>query len=83
VGVYKFAVKLTGLGGEAVTDTVYLHVAAPTGIVATTPQVSYKTTIYDVSGRLLPITDEALLPKGIYVIKRESASGVELRKIVK
>ena len=83
VGVYKFAVKLTGLDGEAVTDTVYLHVAAPTGIVATTPQVSYKTTIYDVSGRLLPITDEALLPKGIYVIKRESASGVELRKIVK
>lgn len=84
VGDYKFAVKLTGLGGESVADTLVLHVAAgPTGIVTTTPQVSYRTSIYDVSGRLLPITDEALLPKGIYVIKREGSSGVELRKIVK
>ena len=84
VGDYKFAVKLTGLGGESVADTLVLHVAAgPTGIVTTTPQVSYRISIYDVSGRLLPITDEALLPKGIYVIKREGPSGVELRKIVK
>ena len=42
-----------------------------------------KKKICSVIMGLLPITDEALLPKGIYVIKRESASGVELRKIVK
>jgi rhamnogalacturonan endolyase len=83
VGDYKFAVKLTGLGGEVVNDTVVLHVAAPTGVVAAPAKVAYKTEIYDLSGRKLPVTDENSLPGGIYVIKRETPDGVEIRKVVK
>ncbi len=82
VGDYKFAVKLTGLGGEVVNDTVVLHVAAPTGVVAAPVKVAYKTEIYDLSGRKLPVTDENSLPGGIYVIKRETPDGVEIRKVV-
>ena len=82
VGDYKFAVKLTGLGGEVVNDTVVLHVAAPTGVVAAPAKVAYKTEIYDLSGRKLPVTDENSLPGGIYVIKRETPDGVEIRKVV-
>ena len=83
VGDYKFAVKLTGLGSETVTDTVYLHVAGSTDIVAVPAKVIYKTEIYDLSGCKLPVTDENSLPRGIYVIKRETPDGVEIRKVVK
>lgn len=83
VGDYKFAVKLTGLGGEVVNDTVVLHVAETTGIVAAPVKTTYKTEIYDLSGCKLPVTDENSLPRGIYVIKRETPDGVEVRKVVK
>lgn len=83
VGDYKFAVKLTGIGGEVVNDTVVLHVAGSTGIVAAPVKTTYKTEIYDLSGCKLPVTDENLLPRGIYVIKRETPDGVEVRKVVK
>jgi rhamnogalacturonan endolyase len=83
VGDYKFAVKLTGLGGEVVNDTVVLHVAGTTGIVAAPVKTTYKTEIYDLSGCKLPVTDENSLPRGIYVIKRETPDGVEVRKVVK
>lgn len=83
VGDYKFAVKLTGIGGEVVNDTVVLHVAGSTGIVAAPAKVTYKTEIYDLSGCKLPVTDENSLPRGIYVIKRETPDGVEVRKVVK
>ena len=81
VGDYKFAVKLTGLGGEVVNDTVVLHVAGSTGIVAAPVKTTYKTEIYDLSGCKLPVTDENSLPRGIYVIKRETPDGVEVRKV--
>ena len=83
VGDYKFAVKLTGIGGEVVNDTVVLHVAGTTGIVAAPVKTTYKTEIYDLSGCKLPVTDENSLPRGIYVIKRETPDGVEVRKVVK
>ena len=83
VGDYKFAVKLTGIGGEVVNDTVVLHVAGSTGIVAAPVKTTYKTEIYDLSGCKLPVTDENSLPRGIYVIKRETPDGVEVRKVVK
>ena len=85
VGDYKFAVKLTGLGGESVADTLVLHVADPTGIVSApaSASASVRFSVFDMSGRQLPYTDEASLPKGIYVIKRETPEGVEVRKIVK
>lgn len=83
VGDYKFAVKLTGIGGEVVNDTVVLHVAGSTGIVAAPAKVTYKTEIYDLSGCKLPVTDENSLPRGIYVIKRETPDGIEVRKVVK
>ena len=83
VGDYKFAVKLTGIGGEVVNDTVVLHVAGSTGIVAAPVKTMYKTEIYDLSGCKLPVTDENSLPRGIYVIKRETPDGVEVRKVVK
>ena len=83
VGDYKFAVKLTGLGGEVVNDTVVLHVAGTTGIIAAPVKKIYKTEIYDLSGCKLPVADENSLPQGIYVIKRETPDGVEIRKVVK
>ena len=83
VGDYKFAVKLTGIGGEVVNDTVVLHVAGTTGIVAAPVKTTYKTEIYDLSGCKLPVTDENSLPRGIYVIKRETPDGVEVRKVVR
>ena len=83
VGDYKFAVKLTGLGGEVVNDTIVLHVAGTTGIVDAPAKTTYKTEIYDLSGCKLPVTDENSLPRGIYVIKRETPDGVEVRKVVK
>ncbi|MBR2184305.1 MAG: rhamnogalacturonan lyase [Prevotella sp.] len=83
VGDYKFAVKLTGIGSEVVNDTIVLHVAGPTGIVAAPVKTTYKTEIYDISGCKLPVTDENSLPQGIYVIKRETPDGVEVRKVVK
>ena len=83
VGDYKFAVKLTGLGGETVNDTVVLHVAGTTGIVAAPVKTTYKTEIYDLSGTMIPVADENSLPQGIYVIKRETPDGVEIRKVVK
>lgn len=85
VGDYKFAVKLTGLGGESVADTLVLHVAGPTGIVSAPVSVSesIRYSVCDMSGRELPVNNPASLPKGIYIIKRETAEGVEIRKIVK
>lgn len=83
VGDYKFAVKLTGLGGETVTDTIYLHVAGPTDIVTVPAKKTYKTEVYDLSGTKIPVADEKSLPRGIYVIKRETPDGVEVRKVVK
>ena len=83
VGDYKFAVKLTGIGSEVVNDTIVLHVAGSTGIVAAPVKTTYKTEIYDISGCKLPVTDENSLPQGIYVIKRETPDGVEVRKVVK
>jgi rhamnogalacturonan endolyase len=85
VGDYLFAVKLTGLGGESVADTLVLHVAGSTGIVSAPTSVSefVRYSVCDMSGRELPYTDEASLPKGIYIIKRETPEGVEVRKIVK
>ena len=85
VGDYLFAVKLTGLGGESVADTLVLHVAGPTGIVTAPASVSesIRYSVCDMSGRELPVTDLASLPKGIYIIKRETADGVEVRKVVR
>ena len=82
-GDYKFAVKLTGLGGETVNDTIVMHVAGTTGIVTTPVKTTYKTEIFDMSGCKLPVTDENSLPRGVYVIKRETPSGIEVRKVGK
>ncbi len=82
-GDYKFAVKLTGLGGETVNDTIVMHVAGTTGIVTTPVKTTYKTEILDMSGCKLPVTDENSLPRGVYVIKRETPSGIEVRKIAR
>ena len=82
-GDYKFAVKLTGLGGETVNDTIVMHVAGTTGIVTTPVKTTYKTEIFDMSGCKLPVTDENSLPRGVYVIKRETPSGIVVRKIAR
>ena len=82
-GDYKFAVKLTGLGGETINDTIVMHVAGTTGIVTTPVKTTYKTEIFDMSGCKLPVTDENSLPRGVYVIKRETPSGIEVRKIAR
>ena len=80
-GDYLFAYKLTGYGNETVSDTIVIHVSAPTGIsnmVATDGRV----TVYDAAGHFVG-TSEENLPKGLFIIRRESSTGVTTTKVVK
>ena len=76
-GDYKFAIGLTGLSGEKVTDTLYVHVTDDqTGVenvvLATTARP--ETVIYDATGRQLPSQSLSSLPRGLYIVKEGSRS---------
>ena len=81
-GDYKFAVKLTGLNNDVVYDTLVVHSQNVTGL----SEVIYHTSsiaVYDLSGHRLPVNNIGSLPKGVYIVRRETPSGVVIRKITK
>ena len=84
-GEYRFVVRLTDNNGAYTYDTLHVNVIATTGIAQTRLASNVvKTTIYDVYGRLLPVQEVGQLPRGIYLIREETANGaVETRKITK
>ncbi len=84
-GDYKFAVRLTGIGGEKVQDTLVVHAIETTGIhsVAYSQEQKAQSQIYDLSGHRLPFSDVSSLPKGVYLIRRDTPTGTVIRKIMK
>lgn len=84
-GLYKVAIQMTGNDGNNVIDTVYITTTAADAIVQTkVADKVTKTTIYDVYGRLMPATEVGQLPRGIYLLREETANGVVItRKVTK
>jgi rhamnogalacturonan endolyase len=71
-GDYKVVVKLTGMGGEIVQDTLLIHSVAPTGIsqTITDPQQQTVVTdsrIYDAGGRQMKSSYH-----GLSIIRQET-----------
>lgn len=84
-GEYRFVVKLTDMNGANTYDTLHVNVMEATGIEqARQANNVVKTTICDVFGRVLPAKELGQLPRGIYLVREESANGaVETRKVMK
>lgn len=84
-GEYRFVVRLTDMNGVNTYDTLHVNVMEATGIEqARQANNVVKTTICDVFGRVLPAKELGLLPRGIYLVREESANGaVETRKVMK
>ena len=84
-GLYKVAIQMTGNDGNNVIDTIYITATAADAIVQTkVADKVTKTTICDVFGRVLPAKELGQLPRGIYLVREESANGtVETRKVMK
>ena len=81
-GDYKFAVQLTGIGGEKVVDTLVVHVTSAAGIASAVSRTDGRLTVFDLSGHELSVTNLDQLPKGIYVVRRETAEGTTVRKVM-
>ena len=84
-GEYRFVVRLTDMNGVNTYDTLHVNVMEATGIEqARQANNVVKTTICDVFGRVLPAKELGQLPRGIYLVREESANGaVETRKVMK
>ena len=84
-GEYRFVVRLTDMNGANTYDTLHVNVMEATGIEhAHQANNVVKTTICDVFGRVLPAKELGQLPRGIYLVREESADGaVETRKVMK
>ena len=84
-GEYRFVVRLTDMNGANTYDTLHVNVMEATGIEhAHQANNVVKTTICDVFGRVLPAKELGQLPRGIYLVREESANGaVETRKVMK
>ncbi|MBR4270009.1 MAG: rhamnogalacturonan lyase [Prevotella sp.] len=84
-GEYRFVVRLTDMNGVNTYDTLHVKVMEATGIEqARQANNVVKTTICDVFGRVLPAKELGQLPRGIYLVREESANGaVETRKVMK
>ncbi len=82
-GLYRFAIKLTGRGGEVVNDTISLEVTGTqSGIAYATSSPKEKVKVYDSAGHFVGNTLQGLT-KGLYIVRRESATGVKTAKVVK
>lgn len=84
-GEYRFVVRLTDMNGVNTYDTLHVNVMEATGIEqARQANNVVKTTICDVFGHVLPAKELGQLPRGIYLVREESANGaVETRKVMK
>ena len=83
-GEYRFVVRLTDMNNVNTYDTLHVNVMEATGIEqARQANNVVKTTICDVFGRVLPAKELGQLPRGIYLVREESANGaVETRKVM-
>ena len=80
-GTYGFVLKLTGLNGPVIEDTIRVVATHSTGIEDienVKPDTNAPTTIYDASGRMMPQQHVSNLPKGLYIIRE----GNRTRKIL-
>ena len=82
-GDYKFVIQLTGMGGEKLVDTLTVHVTGITGIEPDVCAASPIVAVYDLSGHQLPLTDISRLPGGVYLVRRSTANGAVVSKIMK
>jgi len=85
IGTYKLAFSLLGLDGSTkVVDTVYVNVTEPSGIhtIAATPEGEGKTVVVDMSGRIVSLDANGRLPKGIFIIRKQTANGTVTRKVI-
>lgn len=55
----------------------------PTGIRHQPSDISLQTSVYDLSGHQLPASSIDQLPRGIYLVKRQTADGVVVSKLMK
>ena len=55
----------------------------PTGIKHQPSDISLQTSVYDLSGHQLPVSSIDQLPRGIYLVKRKTADGVVVSKLMK
>ncbi|MBQ8158633.1 MAG: rhamnogalacturonan lyase [Prevotella sp.] len=70
-GNYQFALKITGMNGETVMDTLIVKAKETTGIAEHIDQTNDEPVIiYDTAGRRLPQTSTAMLPRGLYILKQ-------------
>src|SRR5574344_1688229 len=72
VGDYKVVIKLTGMGGEIVQDTILIHSVDPTGISQTMTDAQQQTAvtgsrIYDAGGRQMKSSYH-----GLSIIRQET-----------
>ena len=84
-GLYKFAIRMTGLNNEVVYDTLYVTVTLSTGIednMASAAQLPARTAVYNLAGHRLPTSSMARLPKGAYIVRTETTEGTKVKKIV-
>jgi rhamnogalacturonan endolyase len=80
-GTYGFVLKLTGLNGPVIEDTIRVVATHSTGIEDienVKPDTNAPTTIYDAAGRLMPQQSVSILPRGLYIIRE----GNRTRKIL-
>ena len=82
-GDYKFVIQLTGMGGEKLVDTLTVNVTNATGIEPGVRAASAVMAVYDLSGHRMPVTDIDRLPRGVYLVRRNTADGVVTTKIMK
>ena len=88
-GDYKFVFQLTGIGNEKVTDTLRVHAINTSGIEqliaksGNTDSLQQEVVVYDLSGHQLPVSGIEGLPKGIYLVRRNTPNGFVTRKIIR
>jgi rhamnogalacturonan endolyase len=84
-GEYKFAIRMTGLNGEAVIDTLTLSVMSSTGGVEelmAAKSTLVNTAVYDLAGHRLSDGSLKRLHKGLYMVVTETTKGRKVRKVV-
>ena len=85
IGDYQFVIQLTGMAGEKLSDTLTVHVSNATGIetAAVREAAARVIAVYDLSGHRLPVADIDRLPRGVYLVRRDTPYGVVTSKMMK
>ena len=86
VGDYKFVLRISGMNGETFNDTLIFHVneiETPTFITGNSMANRTTTEIYDAAGRRLQMDDADRMPRGLHIIRQQTANGIVTRKVIK